>query len=74
MRPGAGVDVGAAGADAQQYTPGQPQSAVDFLLNILPDNAVNAFAKGDLLQIVFFAVLFGAALAGMGEHTSTIAG
>lgn len=72
VRPGAGIDVGAAAADAPRYTPGQPQSAVDFLLNILPDNAVQAFAKGDLLQIVFFAGLFGAALGGMGEHGKPI--
>lgn len=72
VQPGAGVNVGAAGADAPQLTSGQPQSAVDFLLNVLPDNAVNAFAKGDLLQIVFFAVLFGVALAGMGEQRKPI--
>ncbi|MGH8553959.1 MAG: cation:dicarboxylate symporter family transporter, partial [Methylococcales bacterium] len=72
VRPGDDVKVAAAGTEVPQTTVGQPQGAVDFLLNILPDNAVNAFAKGDLLQVVFFAVLFGAALAGMDEHGKPI--
>ena len=43
-----------------------------FLLNIIPDNIVGAFAKGELLQILFFAVLFGMALAAFGEKTRTL--
>jgi aerobic C4-dicarboxylate transport protein len=42
-------------------------SVVDFLLNIVPDNVFGAFVHGDVLQIMFFAVLFGAALLSIGE-------
>jgi len=39
----------------------------DFLAHIIPSNAFDAFAKGDILQILFFAILFGFALSRMGE-------
>lgn len=39
----------------------------DFFAHIIPSNAVDAFAKGDILQILFFAVLFGYGLSLMGE-------
>src|SRR5258708_1573527 len=42
-------------------------SVLDFLLNIVPDNVVGAFVHADVLQIMFFAVLFGAAVLAMGE-------
>jgi aerobic C4-dicarboxylate transport protein len=40
---------------------------LDFLTHIIPPNIFNAFAAGDILQILFFAVLFGFALSMMGE-------
>ena len=55
-------------AEISKYaTAAQHHSVVDFLINLIPDNAVGAFAKGDLLQILLFSVLFGAALSLMGE-------
>jgi aerobic C4-dicarboxylate transport protein len=42
-------------------------SYVDFFIHIVPSSAVDAFARGDVLQVVFFAVLFGIALASLGE-------
>jgi aerobic C4-dicarboxylate transport protein len=77
MRPGDGIQAqpaAAAGAEvaeketADYAAEAKHHSAKDFLLNVIPDNVVNAFAKGDLMQILFFAVLFGAALAGLGER------
>ena len=45
------------------YTgPGKMQSTTDFLLNIIPNTVVDAFAKGEILQVLLFAVLFGFAL------------
>jgi aerobic C4-dicarboxylate transport protein len=44
----------------------QRQTLTEFLLNIIPDNVVAAFARGDLLQILFFSLLFGCALASLG--------
>jgi aerobic C4-dicarboxylate transport protein len=41
---------------------------VEFLLNIIPTSIISAFAENQLLQVLFFAVLFGLALAKFGEH------
>jgi len=43
-------------------------NATDFILNIIPDTVVGAFAKGDILPVLFFAVLFGVACAQLGER------
>lgn len=69
-KPGAGLDVSAlAGADVSRYTAAAEQmSFVDFVTHIVPASVVGAFANGDILPIVFFAVLFGIALTGLGEH------
>ncbi|HLN23460.1 MAG TPA: dicarboxylate/amino acid:cation symporter [Patescibacteria group bacterium] len=75
--PGRGMNVVAgsakAAADVAKYaTAAKSQSTVDLLLKILPDNVIGAFAGGDLLQILFFSVLFGAALSMMGEKGKPI--
>ncbi|WP_163373841.1 cation:dicarboxylate symporter family transporter, partial [Escherichia coli] len=44
------------------------QSIVDFLMNIIPATAVGAFSGGEILQVLFFSVLFGFGLAFMGER------
>jgi aerobic C4-dicarboxylate transport protein len=42
------------------YTkPGQMQSTQEFLLNVIPATIVDAFAKGEILQVLLVAVLFG---------------
>src|ERR671928_1199485 len=41
--------------------------SVDFLLHIIPDSVVGAFAQGEILQVLLFSVLFGLALARFGE-------
>jgi aerobic C4-dicarboxylate transport protein len=67
VQPGAGINANPATLDlkaVQQYTSsGKELHAVDFLLNIIPDTIMNAFAKGEILQILFIAILFGIALA-----------
>ena len=67
-KPGAGLDVSSlAKGDVSQYTrQGEALSFVDFFMHIVPSSAFDAFAKGDVLQVVFFAVLFGVALASLG--------
>ncbi|MET0968412.1 MAG: C4-dicarboxylate transporter DctA, partial [Tardiphaga sp.] len=42
--------------------------SVDFVLNIIPDSVVGAFAKGDILQVLLFAILFGFAIMALGER------
>jgi aerobic C4-dicarboxylate transport protein len=67
VQPGAGINANPATFDAKavaQYTTsGQQLHAVDFLLNIIPDTIIGAFARGEILQILFVAILFGIALA-----------
>jgi aerobic C4-dicarboxylate transport protein len=46
--------------------------AVDFVLDIIPDSVVGAFAKGDILQVLLFAILFGFALMALGERGKTV--
>jgi aerobic C4-dicarboxylate transport protein len=67
-KPGAGLDVSSlARGDVSKYTaPGQQMSFVDFFIHIVPTSAVDAFARGDVLQVVFFAILFGFGLASVG--------
>lgn len=44
----------------------------DFLLHIIPDNVVNALSNGDLLQVLFFSILFGFALSKIGERAKPL--
>ena len=69
-KPGAGLDVSSmAKGDVSQYA-AQSKSLgfVDFLTHIVPASIVDAFAKGEILQIVFFSILFGVALSALGEY------
>jgi aerobic C4-dicarboxylate transport protein len=67
VQPGAGVNANAATLDTksiQQYTSSAKAThTVDFLLNIIPETLVDAFAKGEILQVLLIAILFGIALA-----------
>ena len=71
-QPGAGMNVDPSTLDtksiAKYAAPGQMQSTVDFLLNIIPTSVVDAFAKGDMLQVLFFSVLFGYSMNAFGER------
>lgn len=69
-KPGVGLDVSSlAKGDVSKFTEqGKSMSFVDFATHIVPSSAVDAFAKGDVLQVVFFAVLFGFALASLGNR------
>jgi aerobic C4-dicarboxylate transport protein len=71
VRPGAGMNVDPASLDAasvQQYTSSESMKGVaDYLLNIIPTSVVDAFAKGDILQVLLFSVLFGFALHAIGR-------
>ena len=67
VQPGAGINASAATLDAsavQQYTAsGKQLHAVDFVLHMIPDTLVGAFANGEILQVLLIAILFGVALA-----------
>ena len=70
-QPGAGMNVDPATIDAksiQQYAAkAHEQSAVDYLIHIIPTTVVGAFAEGEILQVLFFALLFAFALSFLGE-------
>jgi aerobic C4-dicarboxylate transport protein len=63
-KPGA-ADVASATKYADQA---HAQKSVDFVLNIIPDSVFGAFARGDILQVLLFAILFGFALMAMGKR------
>src|SRR6266446_76083 len=62
IRPGAGMNVDVRSLDASAVTayagPGKIQSVKDFLLGVIPTTFVDAFARGEILQVLFLAVLF----------------
>jgi aerobic C4-dicarboxylate transport protein len=76
VQPGAGMDVDPATLDTKQvsaYTgPGKMQGTVDFLLAIIPNTVVDAFAKGEILQVLLFSVLFGFALHKFGGRGTLV--
>lgn len=71
VRPGAGLHIDPAtldsGAIADYASRAHGQSVVGFLIHIIPDTVVGAFAAGEILQVLFFAIVFGLALAMVGE-------
>ncbi|MDD5273775.1 MAG: dicarboxylate/amino acid:cation symporter [Methylovulum sp.] len=71
IQPGVGMNVDVGTLDTQglkTYTDtAKTHNTVTFLLNIIPTSAVDAFAKGDILQVLLVAVLFGCALAVLGD-------
>lgn len=69
IQPGVGMNVDASTLDIKGlsvYTEAaKTHNTVDFLLNIIPTSVVDAFAKGELLQVLLFSLLFGCSLAAM---------
>lgn len=77
FKPGAGmdVDVGALSTKDLQQTltaASTHHNLVDFLLNVIPKTIVGAFAEGEILQVLFISVLFGVAMAGIGEANQRV--
>jgi aerobic C4-dicarboxylate transport protein len=73
-RPGAGIDVSAlAKGDISKYAEqGKAMTFVDFFTHIIPASFTKPFVDGEIIQIVFIAVLFGVALTWLGEHGSPL--
>ena len=76
VQPGVGMNVDAASLDTKgiaAYTgPGKMQGTVDFLLNVIPSTVVDAFAKGEILQVLLFSVMFGFALHKFGGRGTLV--
>ena len=76
LRPGVGMNIDAGTLDPKTiaaYTaPGKMQGTVEFLFNIIPSTVVDAFAKGEILQVLLFSVMFGFALHKFGGRGTLI--
>jgi aerobic C4-dicarboxylate transport protein len=71
IRPGAGLNIDPATLDSKavaNYVNAPHQDVVSFLLNIIPTTVADAFAKGEILQVLLFAVMFGLGLSRMGDR------
>jgi aerobic C4-dicarboxylate transport protein len=77
VKPGAGFNADPATLDASsiaQYTAkAHDQTTAGFLMNIIPTTFVDAFAKGEILQVLLIAILFGVALSMLGERGRPVA-
>ncbi len=76
VQPGAGMNIDVKSLDTKgisAYTgPGKMASTTDFLLNVIPSTVVDAFAKGEILQVLLFAVMFGFALHKFGGRGTLV--
>src|ERR1700688_3346356 len=61
-----------AAAVANYVKQAETQKSVDFVLNIIPDSVVGALARGDILQVLLFAILFGFSLMAMGKRADRL--
>jgi aerobic C4-dicarboxylate transport protein len=72
LEPGAGMHVDPSSLDASSVavyaSKAKSQSTLTFIMNIIPDTVVSAFAQGEILQVLLFSILFGVACTKMGEH------
>ena len=76
FQPGVGMNVDASTLDTKALTaytgPGKMVSTTDFLLNIIPTTLVDAFARGEILQVLLIAVMFGFALHRFGGRGTLV--
>lgn len=70
LKPGAGVDI--AGAEPRDTS--VAVSIADQLLNIIPINPIGALAQGDMLAVIFFAIIVGAGVLVAGERAKALGG
>ena len=71
LQPGAGFNADPSKLDTtalSAYTKAKPMTTTDFLMNVIPNTFVDAFAKGDILQVLLISILFGFALSLLGER------
>jgi aerobic C4-dicarboxylate transport protein len=72
VHPGTGFNVDASTLDTRAVSDyagqAKTQTVTDFLMHIIPTTLVDAFAKGDILEVVLVSLLFGFAMQAAGEH------
>ncbi len=76
VKPGAGMNIDVSKLDASKIEgyahAAEEQGVVDFLMNVIPTTVFDAFARGEILQILLFALLFGFALQAVGERARLV--
>jgi aerobic C4-dicarboxylate transport protein len=76
VKPGEGMNVDVSQLDAKSVAaftkPGQMATTTEFLMHIIPNTVVDAFAQGEILQVLLFAVLFGFALHKFGGRGTLV--
>ena len=76
IQPGAGMNADVSKLDTkalESFTAkAQSHGTLDFLISIIPNTVVDAFAKGDILQVLFFSILFGFALSMLGQRGKVV--
>jgi aerobic C4-dicarboxylate transport protein len=76
VKPGAGFNVNAAMLDTKAVASyagqAKAQTVTDFILHIIPTTIVDAFTRGDILQVLLVAILFGFALSAMGPRCKSV--
>jgi len=76
VHPGSGFNVDASTLDAHAVADyagqAKAQTVTDFLMHIIPTTVVDAFAKGDILEVVFVSILFGFAVSAAGSHAKPL--
>lgn len=70
INPGIGLDLES--VETSEVTVAESDSFADVLLNIIPKNPVGALAEGEMLQIIFFALILGIIFAKLGEKVETV--
>jgi aerobic C4-dicarboxylate transport protein len=72
LQPGAGMNVDPTTIDTKSIqgfvAKSKEQSTLQFLMDIIPNTVVGAFAQGEILQVLFFAILFAFGLQALGER------
>lgn len=75
-KPGVGMNLDMSTLDASKVETyvgaAKKMTTVDFLMNIIPTSVFDAFAKGEILQVLFFSILFGLGLSSLGSKVSTV--
>lgn len=75
-QPGVGMNIDPSTLDAKAVatyaTQAKDMNTVNFLMNIIPSNVVDAFAKGEILQVLLFSIMFGLSLSALGERGKSV--
>ncbi|WP_195941065.1 dicarboxylate/amino acid:cation symporter [Romboutsia sp. 1001713B170131_170501_G6] len=70
LKPGSGISMGT--VEMGSVAIGESKSITDIILNIIPSNPIQALASGEMLQVIFFAVLIGIAISVVGKKAEPI--